>query len=64
MITDMERIGDQASDIAELSLQLGDVSDIDEISLIQKMANETMMMVVRGTEAYVTKRPGCSPQCY
>ena len=47
MITDM--------DIAELSLQLGDVSDIDEISLIQKMANETMMMVVRGTEAYVTK---------
>ena len=55
MITDMERIGDQASDIAELSLQLGDVSDIDEISLIQKMANETMMMVVRGTEAYVTK---------
>ena len=55
MITDMERIGDQASDIAELSLQLGDVSDIDEISLIQKMANETMMMFVRGTEAYVTK---------
>ena len=46
---------DQASDIAALSLQLGDVSDIDEISLIQKMANETMMMVVRGTEAYVTK---------
>ena len=32
MITDMERIGDQASDIAELSLQLGDVSDIDEYS--------------------------------
>ena len=32
MITDMERIGDQTSDIAE-----------------------TMMMVVRGTEAYVTK---------
>ena len=29
MITDMERIGDQASDIAELSLQLGDVSDDD-----------------------------------
>ena len=55
MITDMERIGDQASDIAELSLQLGDVSDIAELSLIQKMANETMMMVVRGTEAYVTK---------
>ena len=55
MISDMERIGDQASDIAELSLQLGDVSDIAELSLIQKMANETMMMVVRGTEAYVTK---------
>ena len=55
MVTDMERIGDQASDIAELSLQLGDVSDIAELSLIQKMANETMMMVVRGTEAYVTK---------
>ena len=50
MITDMERIGDQASDIAELSLQLGDVSDIAELSLIQKMANETMMMVVRVTK--------------
>ena len=48
-------IDHMASDIAELSLQLGDVSDIAELSLIQKMANETMMMVVRGTEAYVTK---------
>lgn len=55
MITDMERIGDQASDIAELSLQLGDISNIKELALIQKMANETMIMVSRGTEAFVTK---------
>lgn len=55
LITDMERIGDQAADIAELSLQLGDVSYVDNLDLIQKMANETMSMVVRGTEAFVTK---------
>ena len=55
MITDMERIGDQAADIAELSLQLGDVSYVANLDLIQKMANETMSMVVRGTEAFVTK---------
>lgn len=55
MITDMERIGDQAADIAELSLQMGDVSYVENLDLIQKMANETMMMVVNGTEAFVTK---------
>lgn len=55
MITDMERIGDQAADIADLSLQLGDVSYVGNLDLIQKMANETMVMVVRGTEAFVTK---------
>lgn len=55
LITDMERIGDQAADIAELSLQLGDVSYVENLDLIQKMANETMSMVVRGTEAFVTK---------
>lgn len=57
MITDMERIGDQAADIAELSLQMGDVSYVDNLDLIQKMANETMMMVVNGTEAFVTGNP-------
>lgn len=55
MITDMERIGDQAADIAELSLHMGDVSYVENLDLIQRMANETMVMVVHGTEAFVTK---------
>lgn len=52
MITDMERIGDQASDIAEIILSL-DRSSAEECAPIAKMAEETMKMVTESVDAYV-----------
>ena len=54
MITDMERIGDQASDIAEI-IQYMDkkITDCDE--LLQKMGTATIKMVTESVDAYVKK---------
>lgn len=54
MITDMERIGDQTSDIAEIVLSTEKVakSDIDEIG---KMAGAVSKMVRDSVTAYVSK---------
>lgn len=52
MITDMERIGDQSYDIAEIIPDLkGRTSE--EFQEIQKMAEETSRMVVNSVEAFV-----------
>ncbi len=55
MITDMERIGDQAADISELSICLVDVKELPYMDKIQKMARESMLMVVKSIEAFVSK---------
>ena len=55
MITDMERIGDQAADISELSICLSDVESLPKMDIIQKMAQESMLMVVKSLEAFVSK---------
>ena len=55
MITDMERIGDQAADISELSLHLPQKKDLPCMDKVQQMAQETMLMVVKSVEAYVGK---------
>ncbi len=55
MVTDMERIGDHASDIGELVLLLVGESYILDIRNIRQMANETMDMVVKSIEAFVQK---------
>ncbi len=52
MITDMERIGDQAEDIAEIVTYLGDRT-IDDAPLIAGMARETITMVNDSVAAYV-----------
>ena len=54
MITDMERIGDQAEDIADIILSLqGHVMDGTE--LIADMARETIKMVTASVDAFVKK---------
>lgn len=54
MITDMERIGDQASDIASIILQYETI-EFHFLDSLQKMANATITMVNECVEAYVKK---------
>lgn len=55
MITDMERIGDHASDISEITLLLSKESYIKKLEHIQQMAKETTVMVVKSIDAFVGK---------
>ena len=55
MITDMERIGDHAADISEITILLGEAPYLNHIQEIKEMAKETTMMVVNSIEAFVTK---------
>ena len=55
MVTDMERIGDHAADISEMTITLGQNSQIDKFEHIFKMAAETMLMLNHSIEAYVEK---------
>ena len=48
MVTDMERIGDHAADISEMTILMGNNSRIE-------MASETMIMLNHSIEAYVEK---------
>ena len=52
MITDMERIGDQADDISEIVLYLADVPAESHV-LLQKMAEAAIGMVSDSVDAYV-----------
>ena len=54
MITDMERIGDQAEDSAEIVIFL-DGHTIEEMQLIGEMARETIDMVTASVDAFVKK---------
>ena len=55
MVTDMERIGDHATDISEITIALADKSCIKKLEHIQQMAKETMIMLVKSIEAFVNK---------
>lgn len=54
MITDMERIGDQAEDIAEIATYLSGRT-IDGMELIGEMADEAIRMVTSSVDAFVKK---------
>ena len=54
MITDMERIGDQAEDIAEIVTYMN-CHNIEGMSLIEEMARETIKMVTTSVDAFVKK---------
>ncbi|MBQ9764933.1 MAG: phosphate signaling complex protein PhoU [Lachnospiraceae bacterium] len=54
MISDMERIGDQALDIAEISMSILDYKDENEI-LIEEMAKEAIKMVTDSIDSFVKK---------
>ena len=54
MITDMERIGDQAEDIAEIIGYLKD-QKVDSSVPVQEMARAAIKMVTESVDAYVSK---------
>ena len=54
MITDMERIGDQAEDIADIVTVLNGHT-MEGMELIDEMARETIKMVTDSVEAFVKK---------
>ena len=55
MITDMERIGDHAADISEITIQLSNEKYIKKLEHISQMAKETTVMVVKSIDAFVSK---------
>ena len=55
MITDMERIGDHAGDISEMTLLMSDEPYIISPEEIQGMAKETTDMVIKSIDAFVKR---------
>lgn len=55
MVTDMERIGDHAADISEITIMLANQPYIQNLEYISKMASETMYMLISGMEAFMDK---------
>ena len=55
MVTDMERIGDHASDISSMVLLLAKEPYIQNPDSISRMASETVYMLLQSVEAYVEK---------
>ncbi len=55
MITDMERIGDHASDIAEITILLSKENELKILAPIKEMAKETTCMVIDSIEAFVNR---------
>lgn len=55
MITDMERIGDQASDIAEINIHLISNEELLSMEDVSKMAAKSAQMVSKSIDAYVNQ---------
>ena len=55
MVTDMERIGDYAADISEMTIVMGKDKIETGIEHINKMAAETVVMLNHSIEAYVER---------
>ncbi|MGN0702070.1 MAG: phosphate signaling complex protein PhoU [Lentihominibacter sp.] len=55
MVTDMERIGDHAADISEITVLMGGHSSVEKFEHIRRMATETMVMLNHSIEAYVQR---------
>ena len=55
MITDMERIGDQAADISELTILMSKTQYIKRFDHIEQMAKATLEMVTTSVDAFVKR---------
>lgn len=57
IITDMERIGDQAADISDITIRLADEPYIKKLVDLPRMARATITMVNECIDAFVGKNP-------
>ena len=55
MVTDMERIGDHAEDISEITICLAKNDKNVNLKVLHEMAKETTVMLVGSIDAYVNK---------
>lgn len=55
MVTDMERIGDHATDISEITTFLRDYNASDRLTTIKKMASEASVMLIHSIDAFTEK---------
>ncbi|MFR8975014.1 MAG: phosphate signaling complex PhoU family protein, partial [Eubacteriales bacterium] len=55
MITDMERIGDMASDISEITMMDSELLAVSNLEHISQMEKETIQMVNESIKAFVKK---------
>lgn len=55
MVTDMERIGDHAADISEMTIMLSQTEPKGNYDTIIKMAAEASVMLIRSVDAYAGK---------
>lgn len=55
MITDMERIGDQAADISGIVIYLSDIPYIKKLEHLPQMAQAAIRMVAGSIDAYIKK---------
>ena len=55
MVTDMERIGDHAADISEITIMLAGTKSIKDYGTIIKMASEASVMLIDSIDAFTEK---------
>lgn len=55
IVTDLERIGDHAEDIAEISLSMSDVPKVEELVLINRMYEAASYMIKTAVDGFITK---------
>lgn len=55
MVTDMERIGDHAADIAELTIVMSKSPFILNVEQVRRMSAETIVMLLSAVQAYVER---------
>ncbi len=55
MITDMERIGDHAADISEMTVWIHGENYVTHLNLLEEMAKEVTVMLVGSIDAFVCK---------
>ena len=63
IITDLERIGDQAQDICEISLTMDDKPLTVTTDLITRMFIESTSMIKMAIDAFITKDEDLATQC-